>query len=419
MQIPGVPESLLAALLNAARGRRLALVGGAVRDLLLHRQHQDPWRGLPDLDLVVEGRAIELIEPLREQLSQIWGDHAQLKARIHGRYQTVELELRHADQTWLIDLASARCETYLKPAWNPAVVLGCLEDDLVRRDFTVNAIALDLKSGSLIDPFGGQDDLASRQLRFLHSNSLRDDPTRLIRAARYAARLGFELASESLVQIQDVLRMWPWPSLPMDDLVAVPPALGVRLRRELDLLLGKEPWQEALESLQTWGGFALLDHSIQHDSTWNRRLTMALQYELPSLLCLIAPATDPCNLAARLQLPQSQQKLLLQTQRLMAKLQQVELAHSFDSQPPSVWCEMLEHPIRNPQAVALAYILGAEPSRPLHLWLEHWQYVRSPEDGATLRQQGWPQGKVLGDELKRRRMKILDSLSGGSSVSDP
>ena len=69
MQIPDVPAELLTALVQAAEGRRLALVGGAVRDLLLHHQHRDPWRGLPDLDLVVEGRALALVERLPAQLA--------------------------------------------------------------------------------------------------------------------------------------------------------------------------------------------------------------------------------------------------------------------------------------------------------------------------------------------------------------
>jgi poly(A) polymerase len=418
VQIPGVPESLLAALLVAARGCRLALVGGAVRDLLLHRQHQDPWRGLPDLDLVVEGRAIELIEPLKAELYKIWGDHVQLSARVHGRYQTVELELQLSDQTWLLDLASARHETYLRPAWNPDVELGCLEDDLVRRDFTVNAIALDLQTGGLIDPFSGQDDLARRQLRFLHAKSLSDDPSRLIRAARYAARLQFDMAPESLVQIKDSLREWPWPPLPIQDPEMVPPALGVRLRRELELLLEKEPWQQALEFLQRCGGFALLDQSLQHDSTWSHRLTLANHYQLPRLLCLIAASKNACDLASRLQLPQSQQKLLVQMQRLTSQLQSLERSNASASLPASVWCQILEDPIKNPSAVALAYVTGAQPTRALHQWLESWQYVRSPVDGATLRREGWAQGKLLGDELKRRRMNALDLMPRYHDTSD-
>ena len=412
MQIPGVPESLLEALVAAAQGRRLALVGGAVRDLLLHRRHQDPWRGLPDLDLVFEGRAFDLIEPLKVELSKTWGTSFSLSARVHGRYQTVELRLELPSETWLLDLASARREIYAKPAWNPCVELGSLEDDLVRRDFTVNAMALDLQSGNFLDPFGGQEDLAGRQLRFLHANSFRDDPSRLIRAARYAARLNFEMSSESLWQVTEGLQAWPWPWKPMNAPEAAPPALAVRLRRELELLLEKEPWPEALEFLQHCGGLRLLDQSIQEDPKWHQRLLLAEHYQLPRLLSLIAVSNQAAELAQRLKIPQSQQKLLEQMLQFRRRVQHFRMHHSAISQPPSVWCQLFEEPVMNPPAVALAYVTGSEPSQTMLRWLETWQYVRSPENGAELCREGWSPGKALGEELKRRRMHALDQLPG-------
>lgn len=93
MLIPDVPPALLQALRRAAGQRRLALVGGVVRDLLLHRHHQDPWRGLPDLDLVLEGQAAELVDVLLQELRQVLGSAVQLRARPHGRFGTVEVEL--------------------------------------------------------------------------------------------------------------------------------------------------------------------------------------------------------------------------------------------------------------------------------------------------------------------------------------
>ena len=99
----------------------------------------------------------------------------------------------------------------------------------------------------------GQQDLAARRLRLLHANSLVDDPTRLIRAARYAARLGFELDPSALEQARRVLQAWPWGWRPGSPPQPVPPALGTRLRMELELLLDREPWHEALDRLQTWG----------------------------------------------------------------------------------------------------------------------------------------------------------------------
>jgi poly(A) polymerase len=195
MDIPGVPAALIEALVGAAEGMRLALVGGAVRDLLLHHQHRDPWRGLPDLDLVVEGQARDLVA----RLPQLLPPGSSCSWREHGSFGTVAVELALPQAgTWLLDIASARRETYPAPASNPEVSLGRLEDDLARRDFSVNAIALLLQAAGavpmpLLDPHHGQEDLERRRLRLLHSDSLVDDPTRLVRAARYAARLDVAL----------------------------------------------------------------------------------------------------------------------------------------------------------------------------------------------------------------------------------
>ena len=112
-----------------------------------------------------------------------------------------------------IDLARARAEIYPAPGLNPLVEPDSLEKDLARRDFTVNAMAVVLQPDGrrlLLDPHGGQEHLVKRQLAFLHEGSVKDDPTRVIRAARYGARLGFSLAPEALSQVRRTLTAWPW-----------------------------------------------------------------------------------------------------------------------------------------------------------------------------------------------------------------
>lgn len=169
MEIPGVPPQLLQALTEAAgqgqgRSQRLALVGGAVRDLLLHRVHRDPWRGLLDLDLVVSDGSPELGQQAADSAGDgpVPGDSAPPAAHrlalalqaqdpaalgychFHHAYGTVELELHGV----LLDLATARCETYPEPGENPVVRPGVLEDDLARRDFSVNGMALVLEAAA-------------------------------------------------------------------------------------------------------------------------------------------------------------------------------------------------------------------------------------------------------------------------------
>jgi poly(A) polymerase len=406
VEIPGVPPQLLEALIAAAAGQRLALVGGAVRDLLLHRVHNDPWRGLPDLDLVVEGQAADLVEQLQLPAS----------ARPHGAFGTVELELRLPGQqpdqpnTWLVDLASARQEVYPQPAENPRVQLGRLDDDLARRDFSVNAMALVLAgdgSGAvLLDPHGGQADLARRQLRLLHPNSLRDDPTRLLRAARYSARLGFALAPESVQQAATTLAAWPWAWTPGDDPAQAPPALGTRLRMELELLLEREPWRQALAALQAWGGLALLDAQLQADHHWRRRLAWAQRLGLPLLAALVAGAADPLALAERLQLPHRQHKLLAQWLELRRRLAEASPGC------PSAWCALLEAPGLSPEAVALALAAGSGYRRPLLHWWARWRQVPAPISAAALMaREGLKPGPALGERLRQLRAERLDQLA--------
>jgi tRNA nucleotidyltransferase (CCA-adding enzyme) len=159
------------------------LVGGAVRDLKLGR---DPGT---DLDLVIEGDP----RPVAAELGP--------PAAIHDRFGTVTVV--RGGHEW--DLARARRERYPQPGALPEVTPASLEEDLRRRDFTVNTFALELASGAERSVPGAEDDLAAGALRVLHDGSFRDDPTRLLRLARYAGRLRFapegrtrELVSEAV-----------------------------------------------------------------------------------------------------------------------------------------------------------------------------------------------------------------------------
>ena len=437
VEIPGIPASLWPLLQRAAAGDRLALVGGAVRDLLLHTVHRDPWRGVTDLDLVVDGCEgatpdAEGCDPQAAQrLGQALGRQlgpASLKLQEHGAYGTVEMELQLAEGPLLLDLATARLEHYPLAAENPVVQAGRLEDDLARRDFSINAMALvltpqsaeefgsdsscaDLLAGpslALLDPHGGQADLAHRQLRFLHPGSVRDDPTRLIRAARYAARLGFRLAAESRSQAEATLAAWPWSWRQGQDPALAPAALGTRLRRELELLLEREPWQAALAALQEWGALALLDPGLQADRHWLRRLRWAARFGLPPLVALLAGAADPLALAERLQLPQRQQQLLAQWLLLAQRLEQAGWPGSTGVWLPSRWSTLLEGGGLTPAAVALALAAGTGPRRPLLRWWLRWRHLRGDLTAADLLAAGIAPGPELGERLRHSRAERLD-----------
>jgi tRNA nucleotidyltransferase (CCA-adding enzyme) len=194
----------------------LWVVGGAVRDVLIGREPEE-------VDLVVEGDAVALARSLGEP------------AVVHEPFRTATV--------MGVDIASARRESYPRPGALPVVETGVgIEQDLARRDFSVNAMAVRLSDGAFREWPGARSDLEAGVLRVLHERSFRDDPTRVLRMARYAARLGFTPAPDT-------------PPLP-DLWTAGGARLGAEMRR-----LAAEPQPEAFRWLERLGVDLLDDAS--------------------------------------------------------------------------------------------------------------------------------------------------------------
>ena len=400
MELPGVPSSVLEALQGAAQSLgipHLALVGGVVRDQLLHQRYGRAWLGVADLDWVVEGDATALVAALTRQL----GPQRITDVQEHGSFGTVALQLDDIP----LDLATARQESYPAPAENPVVQAGTLQADLARRDFTVNAMAFDLVAGELIDLHHGSEDLESGQLRFLHAGSVQDDPTRVIRAARYAARLGFQLAQESNEQIRSTIDQWPWAWGKGDPALAAPPALATRLRMELERLLEREPWQQALDLLEQWQALPLLDSQLQNDPRRTQRLHWARRLGLPLMPSLLLGAADPVAVAQRLQIPRRHQQWLQQCGELLDWL--------VDTPPPSeaspsIWSTAIEQKGWLPEVVALAVTLKPKQWKPLLRWWGRWRRIQAPQTARDLIAAGWQPGPAIGAELRRQRSEAQD-----------
>ena len=165
------------------RGVSVYLVGGVVRDLLLKREN---W----DLDLTVEGDGIAF--------AKLVADRHGSGLAVFERFATARLSFKSGLK---MDIATTRRESYAQPALLPTVQPASIEEDLSRRDFTINAIAVQLNQrqfGRLLDPYGGQRDLRARTIRVLHEGSFQDDPTRIFRAIRFEQRFGFRLESATL-----------------------------------------------------------------------------------------------------------------------------------------------------------------------------------------------------------------------------
>ncbi len=384
------------------------------------------------MDLVVESigplamprdepaSAVAAAHGVARRLRHLMGPERVTAYQEHGAYGTVELELQLDEGPLLLDLASARRESYPVAGENPVVRSGSLQDDLARRDFTINAMAVlldgdpggDPLSGglgpTLLDPHGGQADLARRQLRFLHPLSVRDDPTRILRAARYAARMGFRLAPPSLEQVRDTLARWPWAWRVGDPPGQAPSALGTRLRMELELMLERENWQAALGELQRWGALTLLDPALQVDEGWRRRLLWARRLGLDLLPALVAGAADPIALADRLQLPHRQHRHLGQFLSLRERLDAAAREEDLRCWSPSRWCAFLEAPGLSAEAVALTLAARGGPRRPLLRWWARWRHLRSGISAENLIAAGQPPGPALGQRLRQLRAERLD-----------
>ncbi len=381
--------------------KRIAVVGGVVRDSLLRGEHQSIDYSSKDIDLVIEGSAIKLAKDLETQL----GKKRVTELHLHPSYNTAEMRIDGV----AVDLATAREETYPKLGENPHVTSVCLEEDLARRDFTINAMALDLSITSLLDPYGGMNDIKTRKLKFLHPESVAEDPTRIIRAARYSARLSFDLESNSLDQVKSTLEKWPWPWENGNASNLAPSALAARLRFELELLIKQETWEKALTSLQEWGGLVLLDKKIQRDLEWNRRLKWADRLGVNRLTALIAGAEDPIALATRLGVAKQQQHIIAENIELQEYILNLDLSSEYFSRPPSKWCKEIEKLNLSPNAIALSICFRVKIWRPLLRWWGRWRLVESPISAKQLLHEGWKPGPEIGKELNRLRAKKLDT----------
>jgi tRNA nucleotidyltransferase (CCA-adding enzyme) len=184
-RLPQERLSLLRAFGNLADegGASLYLVGGVVRDLLLKREN---W----DFDFTVEGDGIAF--------ARLVADRYGAGLAVFERFATARLAFPDGIN---MDIATTRRESYAQPAVLPTVQPASIEEDLFRRDFTINAIAVQLNPrqfGRLLDPYGGQRDLRARTIRVLHTGSFQDDPTRIFRAIRFEQRFGFRLERTTL-----------------------------------------------------------------------------------------------------------------------------------------------------------------------------------------------------------------------------
>ncbi|MBW4563432.1 MAG: CBS domain-containing protein [Mojavia pulchra JT2-VF2] len=259
------------------RGWHLYLVGGAVRDLLLAEEAAGTLI-IKDIDLVVDGfhkaadvgAGVELAKALQQL-------YPEARLEIHGAFQTAAL-LWHKDpeldSLW-VDIATARTEFYPYPAANPEVEASSIRQDLYRRDFTINAMALRLtypRAGELLDFFGGLLDLQAKQIRVLHSNSFIEDPTRIYRGVRFAVRFGFQIEPQTEDYIRYAINSGVYDRTAQEN--SRTPALQTRLKAELKQILEAPYWQPALQLLDKLEALQCIHPTLKLDTEILRQLRL-------------------------------------------------------------------------------------------------------------------------------------------------
>lgn len=361
------------------------LVGGAVRDLLLGAESVD-------VDIAVEGDA----EAVARQLAARLGG----EVRAHERFGTATVTARGL----AVDLAGTRREAYPSPGALPEVEPAELAEDLGRRDFTINAIALGLTGdelGTVHDPYGGRDDLIAEVVRVLHPNSFSDDPTRLLRAVRYAARFGFALEPETERLARAAI-----------DAGAVATVSGPRVRDELIDLLAESDAPRAVELMRDLGLDLAVHPALRADADLVASAKLGASETgadpaLAALAGLCAGAPDELEQwLDRLGLTAGERDAVLRAARRAPALAD-ELRTAM--RPSALHALLSPEP---PEALALALALRA-PAEPVLEFVSRLRPLRLEITGADLLAAGVPESPALGRALEQTLARKLDGELDG------
>lgn len=366
----------------------LYMVGGAVRDLFLTRRPNPP-------DLSAVGATTDFPQTLAKELGgQVTAD---------SQFDTAKLRVGET----LVDLALARKESYARPGALPTVEPGSLDDDLARRDFSINAMAVSLNPGDwgeLSDPFDGAGDVKRRLIKVLHPLSFQDDPTRLFRAVRFSGRLDFTFDSDTKRLMQDGLRFLENVS-------------GDRVRHEIELVFLEQPTNAILRLAEDLGLLAAIHPSLSltpdlagasNDLETDRDLVLL------SSLVYSVPWNDLDAVVRRLNLGTDWSRIAADT---------VAVRDTMDE---------LGRPLRPSQVYALLHsrheaalsvcALAAPPEAAENLahYLTRFRHVRPSLNGDDLIAMGVPQGPMVGELLRElldaRLDGLVDSVHGEGEI---
>jgi tRNA nucleotidyltransferase (CCA-adding enzyme) len=418
-----LPARLLDLILTASRlgkemGYSLYLVGGFVRDLLLGKPHLD-------FDIVVEGEAI----PLAQRLASLTG----ARLHTHERFGTAKLLFEEGwDGTPSVDFTTARREFYEHSTALPRVERSSIKQDLYRRDFTINTMAISLDEetfGELLDFYGGERDLQARLIRVLHNLSFIEDPIRMLRAVRLEQRLGFRLEEMTEELIGDALE---WL-----DKVG-----GERIRQELEAVFEEQEPYKPLRRLSNLGILSQISPLLRWDPSLEQpieqyaalsRVWLSLgegpeqeaEARLPNLLMaylalvgMQAPHNEVRRLGERLKLRRDDTQFLVEANSLSSALPAL-------AQPGLRRSEIYRLLSVYPDEVLFVCWLAAREEsikERLELYRRELRSVKPLIGGDDLRARGLPPGPLYAELLEALRDARLDgevvSLDDEESLLD-
>ncbi len=395
-----LPEDLFnliaaAGSVGTKRGERVYLVGGFVRDLVLDVPNLD-------IDLVVEGDAVKLAKAMQRRFEGVVLAHERFKT---ATWMVDPAHFPEADGLQAlrsIDFISARRESYAAPGALPDIALSTIADDLARRDFSINTLAIALgepRLGELLDPFDALRDLRARNIRALHERSFMDDPTRILRAARYEQRFAFHIDPHTEALIG--------PALPLLAKIS-----GERIWHELDRIGGEGLPEKALRRLESLGVLHAIDPALRLseslDADFDKlRDALGVPEPLVYLAAWLArlPAENTPGLMHRLHLASEQRRLIVQLQGALALEAEVGGA----AFRPSAIVRLLE-PF-DERALRIAQVLSVSElaqERIAH-YRTHWREIEPLLDGKRLQELGIVPGPVYRQILAAVREAHLDA----------
>ena len=378
-------------------GMAAYLVGGPVRDHLL-------GASVKDLDIAVVGSAPSLAQKLAEVLG------GQLK--VHPKFRTATVSLSQFPRCSIsVDLVTARRETYSRPGALPDVEPGTIADDLGRRDFTINAMAIPLSGddSDLVDPHNGRADLEAGIVRTLHRDSFVDDPTRMFRAVRYEQRFGFRIDDATLADMESALAggamatvSGPRIDNELGRLISErDPLPALRRATELGLLAAIHPAMPTMAHWDALDGWSSVPPGAQPadrewPATWDAALFWTMTHDQVASLAMKNPyRTRRC--------------------RYVDMLKEGMPMLSADGLLPSEVCAFLDYPRPEASAVyALTVALAfAEPvaAERIRRYLTEWQDLQPHLRGSDLLELGVPEGPAVGEALKALRKARLDGVT--------